>query len=79
LTNGGSVTTREVAEMLKRRGLADKAFNFFESEEEFLRVAAKAPRSSCVLDNSKALAAGLSLSPVGDALEKAMSRWQWQA
>ena len=75
LTNPGSITTRQVIELVDRHGLSDKSFEFFASEEEFLRVAAKTPRSNCVLDSSKAVAAGLPLSPVEEALEKAMKNW----
>lgn len=75
LTNPGSVTTRQVIDMVLKHGLSDKAFEFFDSEEQFLKVAAKTPRSNCVLDSSKAVAAGLPLSPVEEALEKAMKNW----
>lgn len=75
LTNPGFVTTRQVIELVRRHGLSDKSFEFFASEDEFLRLAAKTPRSNCVLDSSKAVAAGLPLSPVEEALEKAMKNW----
>ena len=75
LTNPGAVTTRDVVRMIQQHGLSDKAFEYFESEEEFLRLAAEAPRSNCVLDSSKAVAAGLPLSPVEEALDRAMRNW----
>ncbi len=75
LTNPGSVTTRQVVDMMRACGLADREFRFFESEDEFLRVAARAPRSNCVLDSSRAVRAGLPLSPVEQALERAMKNW----
>jgi dTDP-4-dehydrorhamnose reductase len=75
LTNPGSVTTRQVIELVRRHGLSDKSFDFFATEAEFLRVAAKTPRSNCVLDSSKAVAVGLPLSPAEEALEKAMKNW----
>jgi len=75
LTNPGSVTTRDVAAMIHKHGLSDKQFQFFDSEEQFMQLAAKAPRSNCVLDSSKAIAAGLPLSPIEVALEKAMKEW----
>ena len=75
LTNPGSVRTRQVIELIRRHGLSNKSFEFFESEDEFLRIAAKTPRSNCVLDSSKAVAAGLPLSPIEEALEKAMKNW----
>ncbi len=76
LTNTGSVTTRDVVAMIQRAGLSNKEFSFFENEEEFMRMAAKTPRSNTVLDNSKALTAGLKLSPVEEAIAKTLGQWQ---
>lgn len=76
LTNPGSVTTRDVAALIHQHRLSDKQFQFFDSESQFMQLAAKAPRSNCVLDSSKAIAAGLRLSPIQEALEKAMKAWQ---
>ena len=75
LTNPGSVTTREVVEMISRHGLSEKIFSFFDTEEEFMKLAAKTPRSNCVLDSSKAVAAGLPMAPVEEALAAAMESW----
>lgn len=75
LTNPGSVTTQEVVEMITRHGLSHKQFSFFESEDDFMKLAARTPRSNCVLDSSKAISAGLPLSPVTEALEQAMKTW----
>lgn len=72
LTNPGSVTTRDVIRLIQKHGLSNKSFQFFDSEDQFLKIAAKTPRSNCVLDSSKAIAAGLPLSPIEEALEKAM-------
>jgi len=71
MTNGGSVTTLDVANLLKER-FPHQQFQFFKDEDEFMRLAAKAPRSSCVLDNSKALSAGIPLDHVTDALAAAI-------
>jgi len=78
LTNPGSVWTSEVVEMLEAFGIAEKAFYFFPSEQAFRRVTV-APRSNCVLDSSKAAAAGLTLSPVREALRNALANWQTTA
>ena len=70
------MTTREVVAMIEESGVAgDKTFQFFESEEQFMQIAAKTPRSNCVMDNSKALAAGLSLSSVEDAIRDSLAKW----
>ena len=75
MTNPGSVTTREVVELIKQSGVLEKEFRFFQDEEEFMRKAAKTPRSNCVLDSSKALGAGLKLSPVREAIADCLERW----
>ena len=75
LTNGGYIRTSEVTVTLQQTITPHRSFQFFEDEEEFMRVAAKAPRSSCILDNSKALAAGLRLSEVHDAITSSLHQW----
>lgn len=75
LTQPGSVWTSEVVALIKAAGLSDKQFRFFESEDQFLRTAAKTPRSNCVLDCSKAVAAGLRLTPIKESLQKALDNW----
>lgn len=75
VTNSGSVQTSEVAAMLQSTIAPMRTFQFFEDEDEFMRVAARAPRSSCVLDNSKAIAAGLRLTDVRDAIATSLRDW----
>lgn len=75
LTNPGSVTTRDVVDLLKRNGLTNKQFRFFDNESDFMSNAASAPRSHCVLNSGKAVAAGLPLSPIEEALDDAMKNW----
>jgi hypothetical protein len=41
-----------------------------------MQQAASTPRSNCVLDVSKAMAAGLPLSPVHEAVERALKNWK---
>lgn len=76
VTNGGSVTTKEVVEILKENLAPKRQFNFFEDEAEFMRDAAIAPRSNTVLDNQKALDAGLPLRPIRESLEDAVKNWR---
>jgi dTDP-4-dehydrorhamnose reductase len=77
MTNPGSITTREVTELIRRHGLAKREFSFFRDEAEFMAVAAKTPRSSCVLDASKSQRAGLKMSAVHEAIDKALRNWRW--
>ncbi|MDZ4687680.1 MAG: hypothetical protein SH850_21625 [Planctomycetaceae bacterium] len=75
LTNPGSVWTSEVTELIRDSGITDKEFCFFDDEDQFMRLAAKTPRSNCVLDSNKAVAAGLRLTPVHEAIEQSLARW----
>ena len=76
VTNSGSVSTREVVDLIRASGMSDQTFQFFESESEFMEVAAKTPRSNCILDNRKAVAAGFPLSDVMEALNTSLRLWQ---
>lgn len=75
VTNPGWVTTRQVVKQIEARLRPARKFEFWASDEEFYRVAAKTPRSNCVMDASKLLAAGVNLRPVEAALDDALSRW----
>jgi dTDP-4-dehydrorhamnose reductase len=75
LTNPGSVTTKDVVELIRRSGVCSKNFVFFDDESQFMRIAAKTPRSNCVLDSSKAIQHGLILQPANDVLENCLKTW----
>jgi UDP-glucose 4,6-dehydratase len=53
-----------------------KKFEFWASDEEFYKVAAKTPRSNCVMDVSKLLAAGVKIRGVEEALEHSLKNWK---
>jgi len=76
ITNPGQVTTREVVDLIRRSGVCPKEFRFFASEEEFMRIAAKTPRSNCVLDSSKLARAGIQLTEVREAVARALREWK---
>jgi len=76
VTNPGHVTTREVVGMIQKSGVCEKSFEFFQDEAEFMQVAAKTPRSNCVMDASKLAAAGITLTEVHAAVEQALRRWR---
>jgi dTDP-4-dehydrorhamnose reductase len=76
VTNPGFVTTRHVVAMVEKLLKLNRRFEFWESDEEFYRVAAKTPRSNCVLDVSKLLATGVMVRPVGEALEDSLRNWK---
>src|SRR5688572_11218659 len=52
VTNPGFVTTRHVIELVEKYLQPAKRFEFWSSDEEFYKVAAKTPRSNCVMDTT---------------------------
>ena len=68
VTNPGFVTTRHVVETLEKILKPKHKFEYWSSDEEFYKVAAKTPRSNCVMDVSKLLAAGVKIRGVEEAL-----------
>jgi len=76
VTNPGRVTTREVVDLIRRSGVCTKEFSFFSSEAEFMRTAAKTPRSNCVLDSAKLAGVGIRLTPVHEAVERDLRAWR---
>jgi len=76
VTNPGHVTTREVIAAIKASGVCDKDFSFFDSEAEFMQIAAKTPRSNCVMNSAKLAAAGIEMTEVHASLERALRHWQ---
>ena len=76
VTNPGFITTRQVIGMIGKILKPEKRFEFWANDEEFYKVAAKTPRSNCVMDISKLLAAGVKIRPVGEALEHSLRSWK---
>lgn len=76
VTNPGAVTTSQVVDVIKATGVNNKDFQFFEDEADFMSKAAKAPRSNCILDDSKLKNAGVIMRPVEEALEWSLKNWQ---
>ncbi len=75
VTNPGQVTTREVVELIKKAGVSHKDFKFFQDEAEFMRTAAKTPRSNCVMTSAKLAATGIKMTEVHTAIERDLRRW----
>ena len=76
VTNPGFVTTRQVIGMIEQTLKPGKRFEFWANDEEFYKVAAKTPRSNCVMDTGKLLAAGVKIRAVGEALEHSLANWK---
>ncbi len=75
VTNPGHVTTREVVDLIKKTGVSNKDFKFFTDEAEFMRTAAKTPRSNCVMDSRKLAATGIRMTEVHEAVERDLRKW----
>ena len=76
VTNPGFVTTRHVVEQIEKFLKPARKFEFWKSDAEFYQVAAKTPRSNCVMDASKLLAAGVKIRGVEEALEHSLKNWK---
>jgi dTDP-4-dehydrorhamnose reductase len=76
VTNPGYVTTRHVVDLIEKHLKLARKFEFWRNDEEFYQVAAKTPRSNCVLDVSKLLAAGVAVRPIEEALEDSLRKWK---
>jgi len=75
VVNTGSVTTSWVTEQMAKYNIRND-FSFFQSEEEFYKFGAKAPRSNCLLDNSKLLSAGVKIRNTEEAIEQSLKNWE---
>jgi dTDP-4-dehydrorhamnose reductase len=76
VTNPGQVTTHEVVDLIRKTGVSGKDFIFFQSEDEFMRVAAKTPRSNCTMNSAKLEKAGIRLTEVHEAVERDLRAWK---
>lgn len=76
MTNSGCVTTRQVIEMIQRILKPSRKFEFWANDDEFYKLAAKTPRSNCVMDTAKLLATGIRMRPIEEALEDVLRNWK---
>jgi dTDP-4-dehydrorhamnose reductase len=76
VTNPDFISTREVVGMIEKILKPGRKFEFWESDEEFYKVAAKTPRSNCVMDVSKLLNAGVKIRSVREAVEYSLRNWK---
>ena len=76
VTNPGFITTRQVVKMIEKILKPNRRFEFWKDDAEFYRLAAKTPRSNCVLDVSKLLRAGVKVPSVEGALENSLRTWK---
>jgi len=73
VTNKGSVTTKEVVELMKEHLKPNKEFKFFSKLDNFMQEVT-APRSNCVLDTEK-LEQYVEIRTAQEALEDALCKY----
>lgn len=76
VTNPGFVTSRQTVEMIERILKPGRKFEFWKNDSEFYHQAARTPRSNCVMDVTKLLAAGVKMRDVREALEDSLKNWK---
>ena len=79
IVNPGFVTTRQVVGLIQKILQPARDFEFWTDDREFYRAGATVPRSNCVLDASKLLAAGVKIRPIQEALEATLRNWRTEA
>lgn len=75
MTNPGSITAREIVQLIEESRVSCKAFSFFSDEAEFMRLAARTPRSNCVLNTDKLSSVGIQMTPVRESLAACLRDW----
>ena len=73
VTNKGSVTTKEVVELMQEHLKPNKEFKFFSKLDNFMQEVT-APRSNCVLDTSK-IEQYIPIRTAQEALKDALSKY----
>ena len=76
VTNPGFVTTKHVVEHIEKHLKPARKFEYWKSDEEFYKVAAKTPRSNCIMDATKLLSVGVNIRDVEEALEDSLKNWK---
>jgi dTDP-4-dehydrorhamnose reductase len=76
VTNPGFVTTKHVVEQIEKILKPARKFEFWANDEEFYKVAAKTPRSNCVMDTTKLHSVGVKVRGVEEALEDSLKNWK---
>ena len=75
VTNPGSISAREITNIMKAHGLVTKELKFFESEEAFMSQVVRAPRSNCIMSSDKLAKEGIQLTEVHESIEQACKNW----
>ena len=77
VVNSGSVNAEEVIKLIRKHLPFEKEVKFMSDAAEFYTaVNAIAPRSNCVLDNSKLLSCGIKMRDAYEAIEDSLENWK---
>jgi len=76
VTNPGAVSAEDVVGLIVEVLRPQRKFQFWADDKEFYRLGAITPRSNCIMDVGKLLAAGVRMRPVREALREALEAWQ---
>ena len=76
VVNSGSIFASDITRLMARILNISKDFTFFRDEKDFYKIGASAPRSNCVLDNSKLLAAGVNIRTTEEAMIESLANWK---
>jgi dTDP-4-dehydrorhamnose reductase len=76
VTNPGQITTRQVVDHILASRVLIKDFSFFRDESEFMQIAAKTPRSNCVLSSAKLASVGITMTEVNEAIVRDLRCWE---
>ncbi len=75
VVNTDPINTKQVAELLKEYKLID-SYDILNEEEFYKNVDVKAPRSNCILDNSKLINTGFEIRNSIDAIRNSLENWK---
>tara|TARA_Y100000114_G_C11751932_1_gene324787 strand:+ start:945 stop:1814 length:870 start_codon:yes stop_codon:yes gene_type:complete len=75
IVNTDPVNTEQVAELLKEYKLID-SYDILTEKEFYKNIDVKAPRSNCVLDNSKLINSGFKVKASIEAVEDCLKNWK---
>jgi hypothetical protein len=62
--------------MIEKSGVHPKKYEFFPNEAEFMKIAAKTPRSNCTMTSAKLASVGIQMTEVHAAVEQALRSWK---
>lgn len=77
IVNSGAILTSQVTELLKEANLLD-SYEMISEEEFYKEVKVAAPRSNCILDNSKLINSGFNMRTSHEALRSAIDELKQQ-